>query len=237
MEDYTALKNELLARHSIRYKIVTFIFDNKIRLIFFTLLGIVTAVFIVAALLANKGTFTVTIPRETMLNLGLVISDTPDFARPRHEIQAPPVIDMWNITRSGIPDNINMKNGFNSGENYFAMTFYLKNMGNKDLDYTVSLDLNEIFNNLDEALRIELYLNDESTIYAKRAMNGEPEPGTVPFMAKTRIISLQPKEIKVNQVEKFTVVAWVEGEDPDCTNDLLGGFVKMTMNFDAKVKN
>ena len=47
---------------------------------------------------------------------------------------------------------------------------------------------------------------------------------------------LDPREIAVDQVEKFTVVAWIEGNDPDCTNDLLGGFLKMTMNFSGRVK-
>lgn len=231
------MKSELLARRSLGKQIVAILTENRYRLLFFTLLGIVTAVFIVAALLTNKGSFTVTLPREQMLNLGLVISDTADFARPRHEIQTPPVVDLWNITRADIPKDVNMVDGSHNGENYLATTVYLKNMGEKDLNYTLSIDINELYKNLDEALRVELYVNDVPTLYAKRKLDGsgDPEPGTEPFKARTRIISLEPTEIKVDQVEKFTVVAWVEGEDPECTNDLLGGFVKMTMSFDGKV--
>ena len=205
---------------------------------FFTLLGVAVAVFIVAALLANKGTFTITLPREQMFNLGLVISDTAEFKRPRHEILAPPLVDMWNTTRSSIPKDVHLIDGEHSGENYFAMTVYLKNMGKQNLDYSLALDLNEMYRNLDEALRVELYINDESTLYAKRKTDGsgEPETDTFPFIAKTRIISLDAKPLDAGAVEKFTIVAWIEGEDPDCTNDLLGGFVKMTLSFDAKVR-
>ena len=211
---------------------------SKFRLILFTLLGVVTALFIIAALLANKGTFTITLPREQMITLGLVISDTPDFERPRNEIQTPPVVDLWNITRSNIPEDIQDRDGCNNTENYLAMTFYLKNMGDRDLDYILSLDLNEISNHVDEALRVELYVNGKSTVYAKRKSDGsgEPEPDTAPFSARLRIINLNPRPISMGQVDKFTVVAWIEGEDPDCTNDLMGGFVKMTMSFDGRIR-
>ena len=236
---YKALKSEILARRSISHKIIAIITSNRLRILWFTLLGIVTATFVVAALLANKGTFTVTLPRNQMINFGLVISDTADFARPRHEIQAPPLIDMWNITRSDIPAGINLIDGSHNGDNYLAMTVYLKNQGEKDLDYSLHVDINEISKNVDEALWVDLYINDDvPTTYAKRKSDGsgEPELGTVPFAARTRIISIDPKPIDIGQVEKFTIVAWMEGEDPDCLNDLLGGFVKMTMGFDAKVR-
>ena len=201
----------------------------------FTLLGIIAATFVVSALLANKGSFTVTLPREQMINLGLVISDTPDFARPRHEIQCPPVVDLWNITRDDIPKDIDEIDGAHNGRDYLAMTVYLKNTGDKDLVYTADIDITEIFKNLDEALRVEVYLNGESTIYAKRKSNwsNEPEPGTAAFLGNVRIISLAQRPINVGQVDKYTVVGWVEGNDPDCTNDLLGGFVKMVMSFNA----
>ena len=235
---YKALKSEILTRRTLSHRIYAIISKNKLRLLLFTLLGVAASGFVVSALLANKGTFTVTLPRQQMLDLGLVISDTAGFERPRHEIQGPPVIDMWNITRSDIPDDLHMRDGFNSDENYLAMTIYLKNMGSKNLDYTLAVDINEIFRDIDEALRIELYVNDEPETYAKRKSDksGDPEPDTVPFVAKTRVISLNSRQIDVGQVEKFTLIAWIEGEDPDCTNELLGGFVKMTMNFDAKVR-
>ena len=235
--EFKALKSEILTRRSMEYKVWGVMSRNRLRLVFFTLMGIAAVLFIISALMTNKGSFTITLPREQMISLGLMISEEPSFARPRCEILSPPVVDMWNITHSDIPDDIHMMDGNNSTDNYLAKTFYLKNMGDKDLEYTLALDLNEVFNNVDEALRIKLYINDVPDIYAKRKSDGsgKPEPGTLPFTGSARIIMLDPREIAVDQVEKFTVVAWIEGEDPDCTNDLLGGFVKMTMNFSGRV--
>ena len=32
-------------------------------------------------------------------------------------------------------------------------------------------------------------------------------------------------------IDKFTIVVWIEGDDPDCTNALLGGELMMHMNI------
>jgi hypothetical protein len=209
------------------------------RIIWFTLLGILLSTFITSAIMASKGSFTITLPREQMLNLGLVISDTADFSRPRHEIVCPPITDLWNISEGSIPENVDQIDGEHNGRDYMAMTVYLKNIGDEDLEYTADVDLNEVYNNLDEALRVKIYVNGTPTIYAKRrsAWGGGAEVGTLPFVSASRIISLPPKEIEKNQVDKFTIVAWVEGNDPDCDNDLLGGFVKMTMGFNAVISD
>lgn len=39
------------------------------------------------------------------------------------------------------------------------------------------------------------------------------------------------KKIKDQGVDKYTVVIWLEGDDPDCTDDLFGGHVEMNMMF------
>lgn len=37
--------------------------------------------------------------------------------------------------------------------------------------------------------------------------------------------------IKADEVDKYTVVMWYEGEDPDCTDDIIGGWVEVYMGF------
>ena len=32
-------------------------------------------------------------------------------------------------------------------------------------------------------------------------------------------------------VHKYTVVIWLEGDDPDCTNDLIGAHIGLQMDF------
>lgn len=38
--------------------------------------------------------------------------------------------------------------------------------------------------------------------------------------------------VKQDEVHKYTVVIWLEGDDPDCTDDLIGGHVGMHMDFE-----
>ena len=33
------------------------------------------------------------------------------------------------------------------------------------------------------------------------------------------------------QIDKFTVVIWVEGDDPECLDDIIGGEMKMHMEI------
>ena len=33
------------------------------------------------------------------------------------------------------------------------------------------------------------------------------------------------------EMHKYTVVIWLEGDDPDCTNDLIGGHFGLEMYF------
>jgi hypothetical protein len=33
------------------------------------------------------------------------------------------------------------------------------------------------------------------------------------------------------EVHKYTVVIWLEGDDPDCTNDCIGGHLGVDMQF------
>lgn len=40
------------------------------------------------------------------------------------------------------------------------------------------------------------------------------------------------KEVEQDEVHKYTVVLWLEGDDPDCTNDLIGGHIGMHMDFE-----
>lgn len=55
---------------------------------------------------------------------------------------------------------------------------------------------------------------------------------TVPFASDDVICSGMLKDVKNKQVDKFTVVMWYEGEDPDCTDDIVGGWVEAYMGFE-----
>lgn len=51
------------------------------------------------------------------------------------------------------------------------------------------------------------------------------------FTSQTVIASGSMSEVDPQEVHKYTVVIWLEGDDPDCTDDLIGGHLGMDMNF------
>ena len=36
---------------------------------------------------------------------------------------------------------------------------------------------------------------------------------------------------KKGEIDKFTIVIWLEGNDPECTDEIRGGKIKFSMNF------
>ena len=41
----------------------------------------------------------------------------------------------------------------------------------------------------------------------------------------------QRKDFKPGDIDKFTIVIWLEGDDPDCIDNILGGEIKMHMEI------
>lgn len=62
-------------------------------------------------------------------------------------------------------------------------------------------------------------------------LDGIFELHTVPFESEDVVCTRLRKDIKPDEVDKFTVVIWLEGEDPECVNDILGGYVEFNMKF------
>ena len=232
------IKKELMVRRSIHKKIARIIAGSRVNLLLFTVSVILISLYVVAALLQNTGIFTISASRDNLLSYNLVLSDSIQFDRPQRELKATAVKDMWNITQRDIPKNIDSIDGNHNGKNYMAYTFYLKNEGIDGVKYDSAIDISELHLAVDEAIRIKIYLNGVPNVYAKQKSDGslQPEPSTIPFGSTSRIIRLNQKDILPGQIDKFTVVAWIEGEDPDCVNSIMGGSIKMVMKFNALMK-
>lgn len=51
------------------------------------------------------------------------------------------------------------------------------------------------------------------------------------FLSETLVATGQMPDVAPQEIHKYTVVLWVEGDDPQCTDDLIGGHVGLSMNF------
>lgn len=54
---------------------------------------------------------------------------------------------------------------------------------------------------------------------------------TIPFSSEKVVTTGLRENIKNNEYDKYTVVIWYEGEDTECTDDIIGGWVELYMNF------
>ena len=211
---------------------------NRTMKVLAALLGMLTVVtsllFVVAALYTESGSFTVTVDKVEMTKYALTLSESPDMSKMTSNLNAEIHESITNIAEESIPANVDMVDGVHNGQNYIAYTFYLQNRGEYEIPVEYAVNMTNITSGLDEAIRLKLYVNGEPTVYAKTRSDGTgPEKGTVEFyssnvMAKGRIDILKPGEIV-----KFTVVLWIEGNDPDCLDPLIGGQIKAEMNINA----
>lgn len=63
------------------------------------------------------------------------------------------------------------------------------------------------------------------------SLDGIYQLRTVPFVDEQIVCTELRENMEVNEVDKYTVVIWLEGEDPECVNDILGGYVEFAMRF------
>lgn len=54
---------------------------------------------------------------------------------------------------------------------------------------------------------------------------------TTPFSSDKVVTTGLREGMKNGEYDKYTVVIWYEGEDPECTDDIIGGWVELYMNF------
>jgi hypothetical protein len=53
------------------------------------------------------------------------------------------------------------------------------------------------------------------------------------FETDTTVMTTTTEGFKVGDIDKYTVVIWAEGNDPECIDDIRGGHVRMRMLFDV----
>lgn len=180
----------------------------------------------------SLGNFTVKVADESD-EFKITLSEDKSFENPTTFLHAEVLDDMDNITESWLPDDVDEIDGPHNGNNYIAYTFYIKNIGNKPLDYNVDIAIDSVSKETDEAIRVKVYKNGESIVYAKYQKDSIiPEPNTTPFYSSRLVMSELRESFKAGDIDKYTIVIWLEGNDPECLDSIKGGNVKMTMNFE-----
>lgn len=206
---------------------------KNVKIFILILFLILISMFVVLGLVYNGGRFTVTLDPNLSVKSGLIIYEDIKEKRSQRKLYAEEVEFMDNISIKWLPKNINNeKDGAHNGKNYIAYTFYAENTGKDVINYWYEIVIDDVIKNVDEAIRVMIFLNDEKTVYAKvNADTKKNEIGTKTFYSKDIAVLEPRKNMNPGKIDKFTIVIWLEGDDPDCLNNLIGGEIKMHMDI------
>lgn len=219
------------------------------------IIGVIVAILVIVyviSLLFNKyGSFTIMLKDTGDRSYSLSLCEYSDFRNPTTRLNSDAAINITNISGNSLPTNLNDIDGSHNGENYLAYTFYLKNSGELTCSYRYSLIISRATIGIDAAARVRVYYTpdyykaetkatnygDGSYVdYAKPKTNANGAPEIDPdnrvmvnFLDGKTVVSKDIDNFAPGDIAKITVVVWLEGDDPDCTDDILGGQFKLDM--------
>ena len=190
-------------------------------------------IYFILRIIYEAGRFTITLDNAGDPMSGIIIYDQLENKRPRQKLQAETVEHFTNISESWLPKNIaDEAEGSHNGTNYIAYTFYVENRSDNTMNYWYEVVLDDVIKNVDEALRVMIILNDEKTVYAKlNSTTNKPEKNTKEFHSAEKVAVECRKDFASGEIDKCTVVIWIEGNDPECLDNLIGGEIKMHMDI------
>lgn len=205
---------------------------KKFKLAVILLLLLLLILYFVMGIVYNNGNFSITLDKNLYLDNGIIIYDDFQYKVYRTELLAKAPETFNSIKEIWLPEEIkDYEGGSHNGDSYLVYTFYIENTGDEVAGYTREVIIDDVIKNVDAAIRVRIYKNGEYLTYAKLSSEGEVEPNTVPFVDDKIIMSEDVTNFKPNDIDKYTIVLWIEGEDPDCTDNILGGEFKVRMNF------
>lgn len=192
--------------------------------------SLLTILIVIALNIFYVDGFTISVSKESQLFL--TVDETREIITT--ELNIPQGIKATDAQYSDIPDNIDDELGSKITNNYFAYTFYLGS--NSTVNYSLSMTLNRVSNDLDDAMRVMIIRNSERTVYAKANDDGTPKLiyhgenhnnpdeilGTTKSFKDNKHIILEPYSINKDGYDKYTIVMWIDGWE---SNNLMKGGV------------
>lgn len=206
---------------------------DKLNLVLLGMLLIVVILFIAAFMQEKMGNFTINLDRLELYRRGISIADNGDFDGATARLTAATVKDATNISIEDIPEDLDEYEGAHNGKNYMAYTYFVRNAGKEDLSYVARITLDSCSKGAENAVRVAVWRNGEKIVYAEPAKDGKSEKGCTNFLSDTVICEYNESDFLVGNVDKYTIAIWMEGDDPECVDSIIGGSVEMSMHIDT----
>lgn len=214
-----------------------------------------------------RGHFTISMSDE-LFKEGFILSEDPEFKTASSHIFSTPAEGVPCVSIQDIPANIGEHEGGSHNDYYFAHTFYVRNEGEKPVDFKWELRIRAESKALSKATWVMIFEDGEMTFYAEAQEDGtiqalpakddntrgytdlqlydqtkDPESQyeivhqseiltywrvlPKPFLSENIVAEGIQEGVENMEVHKYTVVIWLEGDDPDCTDELIGGHMGM----------
>lgn len=206
---------------------------DRMQLLLMGLLLLVAILFITAFMQEKMGNFTINLNRLELYRKGISISETGDFKDATARLTASAVQDATNISIEDLPDNLDEEEGDHNGKNYMAYTYYVRNAGKEDLGYKARITLDSCAKGAEDAVRVAVWRNGTRVVYAEPAADGGDESGCTSFESDEVVCTYDEPNFLVGNVDRYTIVIWMEGDDPECVDSIIGGSVQFSMHIDA----
>ncbi len=206
---------------------------KRTTIVLIVLVVLLLLLFAILSLVYRGGDFVITLDPNFSLQSGIKMYDDGELKDNKIKLYAKGIDFMDNISINWLPDDLDKQpGGSHNGENYIAYTYFIENTGEKNVDYWYEVNILDVIRNVDDAVRIMIFRNGEKTVYAKKnALTKKEEPGTVSFYDEKTPVLEQRKDIKPGEMDKYTIVMWLEGDDPDCLDNLIGGELKVNIRI------
>ncbi|MBP5312374.1 MAG: hypothetical protein J6112_06035 [Clostridia bacterium] len=195
---------------------------------------ILVIAYVLSLLYMKFGAFAVMVNKFDNMDYALTLSESPDFTSRTSRLTAEIYEKITNIDGRSLPEDLDNIDGEHNGDNYLAYTFYCMNAGKATLAYTYDLYIANMTLDIEKACRIRLYVNGEYVDYAYPRSDGDgPEPGTTAFQSRTTVVKNRIENFAPGDITRYTIVVWLEGNDPECVDRILGGQMKVDMAMDV----
>jgi len=222
--------------------------------------GLLALLFLVSYLTELAGSFTINLTAD-MQRAGFILSETSGFEKNGSRLFSDRVEQINNITLEEVVKDVDEHDGAHNGSQYIAYTFYIKNNGKEPADYKYTLKMVEATMGVDKAVWIMLFEDGHQVIYAAPSSDGDEERlfgyateppfyetaldqnsqyyerngywglATTSFVGENIVVQGMVEDVEPGTAHKYTIVVWLEGNDPECTDDIFGGYAKYSMDF------
>ena len=179
------------------------------------------------------------------LDVKLALSMNEDRSNTTERLTTEGLTKQDNGTYADIPtdiaEGIGSKNDLQN-RRYIAFSFWLLNLSDRAVDYTMRMRLRDAKKDVENAVRVMIVSEDDflgAAIYGRAEADEETQSFVEQtagyyyrdFAADDVICEEEVTNFARGGAVKYTVVVWLEGWDPDCTNDIKGGSIKMSLHF------